>query len=158
MFCVFLFTIPLHPHLTLFPYTTLFRSRVFQAAARFCHVSCPNRGGCYLTKCIDEGVLQGSEPNAAAVEGDRKSTRLNSSHVEISYAAFCLKKTSALLSSLLPTRPRNVLCFSFHDTATPASYTLSLHDALPISCLPGSRTILSRKLPESWGVLSYEMY
>src|SRR6266496_11862 len=42
--------------------------------------------------------------------GDRKSTRLNSSHVETSYAVFCLK-----------------------HTATPGIYTLSLHDALPIS-------------------------
>src|SRR5690606_14613344 len=41
---------------------------------------------------------------------DRKSTRLNSSHVKISYAVFCLK-----------------------DAATTTFYTLSLHDALPIS-------------------------
>ena len=45
---------------------------------------------------------------------DRKSTRLNSSHLRISYAVFCLKK------------------FFFNDTATTEIYTLSLHDALPI--------------------------
>src|SRR5215475_6881914 len=47
---------------------------------------------------------------------DRKSTRLNSSHVKISYAVFCLK-----------------------DAATTEIYTLSLHDALPISPRAGSR-------------------
>ena len=47
---------------------------------------------------------------------DRKSTRLNSSHGYISYAVFCLKKKNF-----------------FNDTATTEIYTLSLHDALPIS-------------------------
>ena len=47
---------------------------------------------------------------------DRKSTRLNSSHANISYAVFCLKKKNF-----------------FNDTATTEIYTLSLHDALPIS-------------------------
>ena len=48
------------------------------------------------------------------VSADRKSTRLNSSHIPISYAVFCLKKSF------------------FNDTATTEIYTLSLHDALPI--------------------------
>ena len=51
----------------------------------------------------------------AVAEQDRKSTRLNSSHDQISYAVFCLKKI-----------------FFFNDTATTEIYTLSLHDALPI--------------------------
>src|SRR3712207_3132455 len=50
---------------------------------------------------------------------DRKSTRLNSSHANISYAVFCLKKKTATM-------------FFFNDTATTEIYTLSLHDALPI--------------------------
>src|SRR5574337_762889 len=50
---------------------------------------------------------------------DRKSTRLNSSHHSISYAVFCLKKKK--------------IFFFFNDTATTEIYTLSLHDALPIS-------------------------
>src|SRR2546422_814814 len=56
---------------------------------------------------------------------DRKSTRLNSSHGYISYAVFCLKKKIILLH----------MCyfFFFNDTATTEIYTLSLHDALPIS-------------------------
>src|SRR3989442_835933 len=53
--------------------------------------------------------------------GDRKSTRLNSSHVRISYAVFCLTK-----KNILPA------FFFFNDTATTEIYTLSLHDALPI--------------------------
>src|SRR3712207_3152773 len=54
---------------------------------------------------------------------DRKSTRLNSSHANISYAVFCLKKNN--IDTLF-------LLFFFNDTATTEIYTLSLHDALPI--------------------------
>src|SRR5256885_2086212 len=61
---------------------------------------------------------------AMAKAGDRKSTRLNSSHLVISYAVFCFRKK--------PTAPQRVLFF-FNDTATTEIYTLSLHDALPIS-------------------------
>src|SRR3989442_11844376 len=77
------------PRSTLFPYTTLFRSREEQF-------------------CVEDRA-SGSTPNQVVAEGhvldtgqrwvsadrsatDRKSTRLNSSHVRISYAVFCLKK------------------------------------------------------------------
>src|SRR6267378_3194094 len=74
---------------------------------------------------------------------DRKSTRLNSSHVEISYAVFCLKKKktkSPVPSSIcVPTESpisgataAYERLFFFNDTATTEIYTLSLHDALPI--------------------------
>src|SRR5690349_1153401 len=77
---------------------------------------------------------------------DRKSTRLNSSHVEISYAVFCLKKKTTVengVGTLLPklllfcfiAKHRPTLFFAlffFNDTATTEIYTLSLHDALPI--------------------------
>src|SRR5256885_2051347 len=66
---------------------------------------------------------------------DRKSTRLNSSHLVISYAVFCLKKkkTSQRCHSITISAPC-VICFFFffNDTATTEIYTLSLHDALPI--------------------------
>src|SRR2546430_2516736 len=73
---------------------------------------------------------------------DRKSTRLNSSHSQISYAVFCLKKknkihttvncvTTHLLYSSIPVS--DLFFFFFNDTATTEIYTLSLHDALPIS-------------------------
>src|SRR5215469_11747829 len=85
---------------------------------------------------------------------DRKSTRLNSSHVEISYAVFCLKKKKhkqlvcGQVGCLAPVEDcfRDVRSevaeayvplevgwfFFFNDTATTEIYTLSLHDALPI--------------------------
>src|SRR6266508_3454071 len=79
---------------------------------------------------------------------DRKSTRLNSSHVAISYAVFCLKKkndvrrqrrggrrvsaVSGRSSRYCPHRSGQRLLFFFNDTATTEIYTLSLHDALPI--------------------------
>src|SRR3989442_11478025 len=62
------------PRSTLFPYTTLFRSRNFLGA------STPP------SEALERGL------GLQALEEDRKSTRLNSSHVRISYAVFCLKK------------------------------------------------------------------
>src|SRR3989442_12020265 len=63
------------PRSTLFPYTTLFRSiRIFSPSTR-----------------VGAAMLSNSE-NSRTFERDRKSTRLNSSHVRISYAVFCLKK------------------------------------------------------------------
>src|SRR2546427_2439302 len=68
------------PRSTLFPYTTLFRSR-----CRSCRwsPSCPLRAP---SGSPDHGL---GGPGRSA---DRKSTRLNSSHSQISYAVFCLKK------------------------------------------------------------------
>src|SRR2546427_3428004 len=66
------------PRSTLFPYTTLFRSV------------------CFWPRAEDtESFCCGSKPSASALtekQTDRKSTRLNSSHSQISYAVFCLKK------------------------------------------------------------------
>src|SRR5437870_10985053 len=80
------------PRSTLFPYTTLFRSsRAF--ASQPPHPV--EAAGCNLhardvKTRIDHQDLAGDP--AAGVAEDRKSTRLNSSHVAISYAVFCLKK------------------------------------------------------------------
>src|SRR5256885_2265399 len=68
---------------------------------------------------------------------DRKSTRLNSSHLVISYAVFCLKKKKisrghVRFVSELYDVPVVFFFFFFNDTATTEIYTLSLHDALPI--------------------------
>src|SRR2546430_10285967 len=70
------------PRSTLFPYTTLFRSVGLQHPRE-----------------TDDGVERGAEfvthsrqELVACAVGDRKSTRLNSSHSQISYAVFCLKK------------------------------------------------------------------
>src|SRR5256885_8399153 len=67
------------PRSTLFPYTTLFRS-IRSGRLRALAVGTPQR-----VKALD-GV------QTMAEQGDRKSTRLNSSHLVISYAVFCLKK------------------------------------------------------------------
>src|SRR5437868_7478022 len=90
--------LPIPPISTLFPYTTLFRSDTKSAAGA-------------IFRCYLQGILQITEfaplgngcleSIRSVVDGtavvdlgakDRKSTRLNSSHVSISYAVFCLKK------------------------------------------------------------------
>src|SRR5690242_21018922 len=80
------------PRSTLFPYTTLFRSRVSHcgAAAEGQEQTDPPPTGCQFRRLYDRNSLSvtaGSWPVR-----DRKSTRLNSSHMTISYAVFCLKK------------------------------------------------------------------
>src|SRR2546426_6957186 len=70
------------PRSTLFPYTTLFRSVVFTA---YQSDSVRRR----FTEAVEGGALAGRE---RIYPRDRKSTRLNSSHLVISYAVFCLKK------------------------------------------------------------------
>src|SRR2546426_6704078 len=83
------------PRSTLFPYTTLFRSAVFPSAASLqAPPSPPPRPrpaavALALTPIRSEWL---SAAIAKRPEGDRKSTRLNSSHLVISYAVFCLKK------------------------------------------------------------------
>src|SRR5947199_5168730 len=74
----------------LFPYTTLFRSVFEKAGIGFSHVS-----GVSLppTATAARPELAGQPFNALGV--DRKSTRLNSSHLGISYAVFCLKQNPA---------------------------------------------------------------
>src|SRR2546427_9057644 len=72
------------PRSTLFPYTTLFRS---PGVARKERVSSLLRGVCDVTEHMDAD-LELHTPRRR----DRKSTRLNSSHSQISYAVFCLKK------------------------------------------------------------------
>src|SRR5436309_12383026 len=91
---------------TLFPYTTLFRSRVDR------HEVPPNLSA--------GGSVPGDGPSA---QKDRKSTRLNSSHVKISYAVFCLKKKN---DGALPRR------------APPTAPGLPLHPPTPLPLPPGA--------------------
>src|SRR4051812_49719167 len=68
------------PRSTLFPYTTLFRSAKLVT-------------GLGWTECFLLGaLLSPTDPVLSSRAADRKSTRLNSSHMSISYAVFCLKK------------------------------------------------------------------
>src|SRR5688572_31678300 len=93
-FLFFFLLIRRPPRSTLFPYTTLFRS----AAPRDRHAAPHDR----------RGGRRAREPQPAAVEAqdlpplDRKSTRLNSSHSQISYAVFCLKKKNIKLDTSVP--------------------------------------------------------
>src|SRR5690349_23967794 len=79
---------PRPPRSTLFPYTTLFRSKREGDAQRGDRSTRRPRRKAPPPHLKMTGVLG---PTNAATR-DRKSTRLNSSHVEISYAVFCLKK------------------------------------------------------------------
>src|SRR5258707_693550 len=117
------------PRSTLFPYTTLFRSLVDTVSEAFLPEWLGHRYRVgkedldvfvALRLVIEAGGVPGfAHPRARARgpagarrrrRGDRESTRLNSNHPNISYAVFF-----------------------FNDTATTEIYTLSLHDALPIS-------------------------
>src|SRR2546430_7079418 len=70
------------PRSTLFPYTTLFRSSIYRALLEAPQTS-------VRTTPVAEPTV---EPGTSERQRDRKSTRLNSSHSQISYAVFCLKK------------------------------------------------------------------
>src|SRR5438067_5610750 len=87
------------PRSTLFPYTTLFRSRDRAGEARDQRHECAavkpdprhqaigdERRACEISRVLEDRDEKGEDRE------DRKSTRLNSSHVSISYAVFCLKK------------------------------------------------------------------
>src|SRR2546426_1169581 len=128
------------PRSTLFPYTTLFRSdrgaRRARADARSDDRT--GRGERRPSRGAGHGASRpaqraGPHRGPALRDEDRKSTRLNSSHLVISYAVFCLKKKKKIRKH---THCTPFLCyfffFFFNDTATTEIYTLSLHDALPI--------------------------
>src|SRR2546427_92535 len=135
------------PRSTLFPYTTLFRSE--QLISDLPKLLPELDGDAAWERLIRDGRPR---PALSALldhaEADRKSTRLNSSHSQISYAVFCLKKkkkqntrierqhdiraTHALYVLIIIKLTLFLTFFFFNDTATTEIYTLSLHDALPI--------------------------
>src|SRR5947209_16456678 len=80
------------PGSTLFPYTTLFRSKVLPLPGR-------------LSTQMRPFIISTSRAEMV----DRKSTRLNSSHANISYAVFCLKKKTVTLTHLLTIEAGNDL-------------------------------------------------
>src|SRR3712207_7309785 len=78
------------PRSTLFPYTTLFRSRQARLAQPLWQGGAMD--GCHNCS-VNAAFRRGEDPwGVARLRTDRKSTRLNSSHANISYAVFCLKK------------------------------------------------------------------
>src|SRR6266705_3424157 len=90
MFSFFFLMIRRPPISTLFPYTTLFRSP---------------RGAVHRSDVVERG------PGPDRRRGDRKSTRLNSSHRTISYAVFCLKKKNTTLECNLNHNQNNTRLF-----------------------------------------------
>src|SRR3712207_7393725 len=87
---VFFLMIRRPPRSTLFPYTTLFRSRPPRACTRRGRSRCRGPRAPRTSRRRRRG---GARPGrGSAASPDRKSTRLNSSHANISYAVFCLKK------------------------------------------------------------------
>src|SRR3712207_7364150 len=101
------------PRSTLFPYTTLFRSGlILEPAMMNINIVRPVEG--YLERLreltaehgvqliFDEVKTGAAIAAGGATELDRKSTRLNSSHANISYAVFCLKKKKTFKSTTLP--------------------------------------------------------
>src|SRR5256885_9338294 len=98
------------PRSTLFPYTTLFRSKSEMDEEIECQgikILIDMKSYLYLNGVEidfkDEVMGRGfvfKNPNATSTCGDRKSTRLNSSHLVISYAVFCLKKKKIISQAL----------------------------------------------------------
>src|SRR2546422_3915120 len=89
------------PRSTLFPYTTLFRSDVRTGSRRFAGAApeCASATARFADVRLEAGDAgraqsgaRGNGGTGTPPTGDRKSTRLNSSHGYISYAVFCLKK------------------------------------------------------------------
>src|SRR2546427_3798221 len=95
------------PRSTLFPYTTLFRSHVRRQGGR----------------CPPELFAAGATVRRVcrAAKGDRKSTRLNSSHSQISYAVFCLKKKKKKKNTV-STVPNQVIVTPKRSTETARLY------------------------------------
>src|SRR5256885_9777997 len=107
LFFFFFLMIRRPPRSTLFPYTTLFRSRCARAA-------CARRRECCQHARHRVWALVSREGLCA--ESDRKSTRLNSSHLVISYAVFCLKKKKNKMP-VMSVHTWRCLCANSHDTS-----------------------------------------
>src|SRR5258707_3693121 len=94
------------PRSTLFPYTTLFRSVFHEPRA---------------VRLVVHGAVQDSRRHDPGAREDRKSTRLNSSHANISYAVFCLKKKKKqkTLSTMLQLKTVTRDCVASSERHTP---------------------------------------
>src|SRR3712207_7845838 len=89
------------PRSTLFPYTTLFRSRE-RGSLRYSTDSTGSPvsrvSSSTIRRCVPIPPMRNAPPcRYSTAPSDRKSTRLNSSHANISYAVFCLKKKNYYL-------------------------------------------------------------
>src|SRR5256886_4378126 len=111
------------PRSTLFPYTTLFRSRI--PRSKRSPMLLIKNGRVLDPASKTDGVLDvlldgekitelGPPGKLLAPQGDRKSTRLNSSHSQISYAVFCLKKKKTNTTTNVPLSVTHPLCTRTH--------------------------------------------
>src|SRR3712207_8863575 len=97
------------PRSTLFPYTTLFRSQILNGKREGLRIAqVVVRAGSYILKWREVQPIENAVAVVIVVEDvwnliavDRKSTRLNSSHANISYAVFCLKKKKKTLDHMI---------------------------------------------------------
>src|SRR3712207_6890518 len=146
------------PRSTLFPYTTLFRSGVRQRmpALGHCAVRRPARVRAVAVDAAEtagDSAQHGRHGHAVvrvgAGELDRKSTRLNSSHANISYAVFCLKKKKNHSTSTL-----SLPFFSASPSCMPSALSSS---ALPLSVVsfPDLRTSLPLVMSSPFPVPSH---
>src|SRR3712207_7812689 len=97
------------PRSTLFPYTTLFRSG---DCCRRHHSG--RRAGAIVPRCGEPRRQRRDLRQRRDARRDRKSTRLNSSHANISYAVFCLKKKIKTISLVLCSTTTNKLTTEQH--------------------------------------------
>src|SRR5256885_2655092 len=97
------------PRSTLFPYTTLFRSEAIVvrniiigiAVIFYLLILQFFRNPIFDIQRNEKQVLAPADGKVVVIEEDRKSTRLNSSHLVISYAVFCLKKKKQIICDIL---------------------------------------------------------
>src|SRR2546426_5642104 len=93
IFCLFFFLmIRRPPRSTLFPYTTLFRSLNHEVGANSDGVGVARLENPEMFEAFEAAKKASNISGFSSLATDRKSTRLNSSHLVISYAVFCLKK------------------------------------------------------------------
>src|SRR5256886_8013872 len=127
------------PRSTLFPYTTLFRS---DPVAAFRKVA--ERRGIFVSRGDQSGTHQReqllwkragfpSPPRGKwyIESGDRKSTRLNSSHSQISYAVFCLKKKKQSQIAILSLILNHSLFINYPAHRRPSSFSVPLTPTRP---------------------------
>src|SRR5947209_12502535 len=95
IFSFFFLMIRRPPRSTLFPYTTLFRS-ISHLVGLYA----------FARPCVRHLVAHAGATHRVVLPQDRKSTRLNSSHANISYAVFCLKKKKKQINSRMHTETK----------------------------------------------------
>src|SRR3989442_7889186 len=92
------------PRSTLFPYTTLFRSKWHQVTFQDVAAVMGKMGPAIIREVSAQKNRRSVMTKLLITEIDRKSTRLNSSHVRISYAVFCLKKKNISILTIIKSK------------------------------------------------------